>query len=100
MAESEAICTTLNNIPVVANFPTLSWRGECRLPFKRKLAKVFYQVTYIQFQRGGASNDYPGMRIMSVLIPRNRLYELSLIIVTDDHRKVTTTPGKDNYSTH
>jgi hypothetical protein len=64
------------------------------------LLNYCYQVTYIHFQRGGASNDYPGMRIMSVLIPRNRLYELSPTIVTDGHHKVITAPGKYNYSTH
>jgi hypothetical protein len=58
------------------------------------LLRYCYQVAYIQFLRGGASNDYPGLLIVYILISRNCSRELSLMTLTDGYRKVTTAPNK------
>jgi len=56
-----------------------------------------YQVTYIQFLRCGASDDCPGVLILYVFISQNRSWELSQTILTDDRRKVTTAPDRDDF---
>jgi hypothetical protein len=64
----EVICTTLANMLIVANFLTISWHGECLLNFQRNLLlSDCHQVAYIQYLRGGASDDYPG--VLTVYIP-------------------------------
>jgi hypothetical protein len=57
---------------VVARFSTLFHSGEHLLNFTRTLLlNDCYQVAYIQLLRGGASNDYPGVFVVYVLIFRN-----------------------------
>jgi len=76
---------------------TVSWRGGGSLStFERKLLLMHcYQVAYINFLRSRTADGYTGLFIMYVLLPRERSCELILMILTDNHRKVTTTFNRD-----
>jgi len=59
--------------------------------FTRELLLSYYhQVTYIYFQRSGASNGYTGLFIVYVIASPDYSYELGLTVFTDGHHKVTT----------
>jgi hypothetical protein len=56
-----------------------------------------YQVAYINFLRSRTADGYTGLLIMCVLLPRECSCELILVILTDNHRKVTTTFNRDKH---
>jgi len=97
---SKPYISQVTNIHVAANFPPHCLDGGYISTFQRKLLlNRSHQVAYIQFLRGRTSNDNTGVRIVYVLAPWNCSCDLSIVILADDHGKVTTTSSslRDNY---